>query len=152
MKKILLLILSITLFSCGASKNVRNQEKIIKGNWTLTNITYSKTGNYNVTLFKDALTGCFVGSSWKFVPNNNSGIYTINDTNCNSGEREFVFDIQEVDEISGYYDFLLKPDNNENNIGFRLKLTQLTETKMQWQQALTIDGQPFLINMNFIKQ
>ena len=152
MKKILLLILSITLFSCGASKNVRNQEKIIKGNWTLTNITYSKTGNYNVTLFKDALTGCFVGSSWKFVPNNNSGIYTINDTNCNSGEREFVFDIQEVDEISGYYDFLLKPDNNENNIGFRLKLTQLTETTMQWQQALTIDGQPFLINMNFIKQ
>ena len=153
MKKFILVTLSIILFSCGASKNIRNQEKIIKGNWTLSKITYSKTGNYNVTLFKDALAGCFIRSGWKFVPNNNTGIYTINDTNCNSGEREFVFDIQEINEVSGYYDFLLKPDNNnENNIGFRVELKELTETTMQWQQALTIDGEPFLINMDFIKQ
>lgn len=152
MKKIILLAISIIFFSCGASKNVRNQEKTIKGNWTLTKITYSKTGNYNVTLFKDALAGCFIGSSWKFVPNNNTGVYTINDNNCNAGERNFVFVIEEVNDISGYYDFLLKPDNNENNIGFRVSLKELNETFMLWQQNLIIDGEPFLINMNFTKQ
>lgn len=153
MKKFIFITFSIILFSCGASKNVRNQEKVIKGNWTLTKITYSKTGSYNVTLFKDATANCFIGSSWKFVPNNNTGVYTINDTSCNAGERDFVFVIQEIDEVSGYYDFLLKPDNNnENNIGFRVKLKELTETTMRWQQSLTINGEPFLINMDFMKQ
>lgn len=154
MKKLFLLSISISFlfFSCATYKNVKQQEKIIKGNWTLTKITYSKTGKYNVTLFKDALAGCFIGSNWKFVPNNNTGVYSINDINCNSGERNFVFVIQEIDTASGYYDFLLKPDNNENNVGFRVSLKELNETFMQWQQNLIIDGEPFLINLNFIKK
>lgn len=152
MKKLIPIFLSLfVLCACGTSKNVRNQQKIIKGNWTLSKITYSKTGNYNVTLFKDANAGCFVGSSWKFVPNNNTGTYTLSDPNCNTGERDFIFVIQEIDEVSGYFDFLLKPKNNENNIGFRLSLKELTETNMMWQQNLVIDGEPFLINMNFTK-
>lgn len=145
-------MMAITMFSCGASKNVRVKEKTIKGNWVLKNIVYSKTGDYNVTLFNDVSKDCLEGSAWKFVPNNNSGIYTINNLNCNSGEREFIFIIQEINEDSGYYDFLLKPKNNENKIGFRVELSQLSETKMQWQQNLTVNGTPFIINMNFIKQ
>ena len=60
MKKTLLLMLSILLFSCGASKNVRTQQKIIEGSWQLTSIDYSKTGDYNVTLFNDATTACLI--------------------------------------------------------------------------------------------
>ncbi len=145
-------MVSLIMFSCGASKNVRSKEKTIKGNWILNKITYSKTGSYNVTMFNDATKECLEGSSWKFVPNNNTGVYSINKGNCVSGNREFVFVIQEINETSGYYDFLLKPKNNENNIGFRVELSQLSETSMQWQQNLTVDGVPFIINMNFIKQ
>ena len=149
----MLLLFVATLFSCGASKNVRSKEKTIKGNWNLTNITYSKTGSYNVTLFDDASKSCFEGSSWKFVPNNNSGTYIINKNTCATGERDFSFVIQEVDENSGYYDFLLKPkNNNDNNRGYRLSLKNLTENTMLLQQNLTIDGSSFIINMNFIKQ
>jgi len=153
MKKILTLFLSVLLFSCGASKNVRLKEKTLKGNWTLTNIAYSKTGDYNVTLFKDASKECFEGSSWKFVPNNNTGTYTIEQTGCLNGPRDFVFVIEEVDEVTGYYDFLLKPKkNNEANIGYRIELVELNETTMLWQQNIMVNGTPFLINMNFTKQ
>lgn len=152
MKKTLLLMLSILLFSCGASKNVRTQQKIIEGSWQLTSIDYSKTGDYNVTLFNDATTACLIGSSWDFVPNNNTGTYTISKPNCKEGTRDFVFVIEEINENTGYFDFLLKPKNNENNIGFRLNLNQLTENTMVWQQSLMVNGSPFLINMNFTKQ
>jgi hypothetical protein len=103
-------------------------------------------------MFKDAPKECFEGSSWKFVPNNNSGTYAINSTNCVSGERDFIFVIQEIEAASGYYDFLLKPKNNENKEGFRLQLTELSETAMQWKQYLNVDGTQFIINMNFTKQ
>lgn len=145
-------MLSIVLFSCGASKNVRTQQKVIKGNWELTDIVYSKTGEYNVTLFNDAKKECLEGSSWKFVPNNNTGTYTISDSNCIEGAREFVFVIEETDVNTGYYDFLLKPKNDENNIGFRLDLIQLTDYTMVWQQNIMVNGSPFLIKMNFTKQ
>ena len=71
---------------------------------------------------------------------------------CIAGDRDFIFVIQEIDQASGFYDFLLKPKNNQNNIGFRIDLSQLSESNMKWQQNLMIDGTPFIINMNFIKQ
>ncbi len=148
----MLLVFVATLFSCGASKTIKSKEKTIKGNWVLNTITYSKTGDYNVTMFDDTTKECLEGSEWKFVPNNNSGVYAITGANCISGEREFIFVIQEIDEISGYYDFLLKPKNNESNIGFRVDLSELTASTMRWQQNLTVNGTPFIINMDFIKQ
>lgn len=152
MKKLIMLIFVATLFSCGASKTVRTKEKTIKGNWVLNKITYSKTGDYNVTLFNDTTKECLEGSTWKFVPNNNSGTYAVNGVNCIAGDRDFIFVIQEINEASGYYDFLLKPKNNESNLGYRVELTQLDAYSMKWQQNLNVNGTPFIINMNFTKQ
>ena len=156
MKKLFLFTFTICLLSCGASKTVRQSKKVIKGDWTLNSITYNQSGTFNVSLFGDASKACFEGSSWQFIPNNNTGIYTINDSNCSTGERHFIFTIQEVDPETGLYDFLLKPTNEKkksetNNSGFRLKLSQLTDTNMQWQQTVSLDGSPFTINMNFTK-
>ena len=155
MKHILIALIATVMFSCGTSKTIRVSKKIIKGNWTLNNISYSKTGAYNVTLLNDAPKGCFEGSNWQFIPNNNTGIYTITKNNCTVGGRYFNFVIQEVNETTGLYDFLLKPTDNkgrsETNSGFRLNLTSLSETSMQWQQTVYADGVAFIINMNFTK-
>ncbi|MCF7559694.1 lipocalin family protein [Sabulilitoribacter multivorans] len=155
MKRIILLLITVTLMSCGASKTVRDSKKTIKGDWTLNTIDYSALGTFNVTLLNDVSKECFEGSTWKFIPNNNTGIYTINNSNCLTGERHFVFTIQEVDAQTGLYDFLLKPTNekgkSETNQGFRLKLKALSETQMQWQQTVYVDGKPFIINLNFTK-
>ena len=156
MKKLVYtLSLVLLVFSCGTSKTVRESKKAIKGEWTLSTITYSKTGKYNVTLLNDTSKDCFEGSTWQFIPNNNTGTYTINESSCSTGVRNFIFTIQEIDPQTGLYDFLLKPTNENNksetNQGFRLKLTAMSETNMQWQQTVLIDGVSFIINMNFSK-
>ena len=156
MKKVLYSIcIALIVFSCGSSKTVRDSKKVIKGEWVLSSIIYSKTGKYNVTLLNDTNKECFEGSTWQFIPNNNTGTYNINESSCSTGVRNFVFTIQEIDPKTGLYDFLLKPTNEKNksetNQGYRLKLTALSETNMQWQQTVSVDGIPFIINMNFSK-
>ena len=157
MKRIaVLLVLALTLASCGTSKVVRTSKKVMKGNWTLNTISYSEQGTYNVSLLDDASKACFEGSDWQFIPNNNSGIYNINDTNCSIGDRNFIFTIQEIDPTTDLYDFLLKPTDekgkSQTNYGYRMQLAQLTESTMQWQQTLNVEGKPFTITMNFTKQ
>ena len=157
MKKLALSIgIILMILSCGISKTVRDSKKVIKGEWTLSSITYSTAGKYNVTLLNDTSKDCFEGSTWQFIPNNNTGTYTINETSCSTGPRNFVFTIQEVNKETGLYDFLLKPTNekqkSDTNQGFRLSLTSLTDTIMQWQQTVSVDGKPFIITMNFNKQ
>lgn len=155
MRNAIIFLFALCLVSCGTTKTVRDSKKVIKGNWTLNSIDYSETGTYNVTLFNDVSKTCLEGSTWQFIPNNNTGNYIINDISCSAGERYFVFTIQEIDETTGLYDFLIKPTSekgkSETNQGFRLKLNALSETNMQWQQTVTVDNKPFIIIMNFTK-
>ncbi|MBO6880003.1 MULTISPECIES: lipocalin family protein [Winogradskyella] len=155
MKKILILFITIGFLSCGASKTVRESKKTIKGNWTLNSISTSAIGDIKVSLLNDANKDCFEKSTWQFIPNNNTGNYTLSGTGCDQDQRYFVFTIDEIDETSGLYHFLLKPTNSkgksETNTGFRLQLTALSDTDMQWQQIANLDGKPVTITMNFKK-
>lgn len=157
MKKIIVfLVLASMVISCGTPKTVIQSNKVIKGYWSLDLISYSESGTFDVTLFNDASKKCFIGSTWQFIPNNNTGKYTISDEHCvPTGDRYFNFTIQEIDNNTGLYDFLLKPtdakQNSADNLGFRLNLTQLTETTMRWEQTVLADGKPFRIYMNFNK-
>ncbi len=154
-KTILLLMVAGFIFSCGTPKTVIQSKKVIKGNWMLDGIDLSESGTYNIQLFNDTSKECFEGSTWRFIPNNNRGIYTINNGNCPTGERYFIFTIQEMDKETGLYDFLLKPTDakykSENKVGFRVRLAQLSETNMRWEQTVQLDGKPFTIGMNFSK-
>ncbi|SRX73777.1 lipocalin family protein [Aequorivita antarctica] len=156
MKKILILaLIAATAFSCGTPKTVQESRKVIKGYWTLENITYGSSGTYNVTLFNDTSVECFEGSTWRFIPNNNTGNYTIDNSNCPTGQRDFIFTIIEIDPASGLYDFMVKPTDakgrSEDKTGFRLHLAQLNDNSMRWEQTVSLDGKPFKINMNFSK-
>ncbi|MEP2937028.1 MAG: lipocalin family protein [Gilvibacter sp.] len=154
MKKAAILLLCLSFVSCGP-KVVRESKKVIKGDWKLSDISYSQSGNFNVMLLNDASKDCFQGSTWKFIPNNNTGTYSINSSDCPTGDRYFIFTIQEIDAQTGLYDFLLKPTNakgkSETNKGFRLKLSALSDSAMQWQQTIILEGDPFTISMNFTK-
>ncbi len=151
----MLVVVAATVFACGTPKTVQESKKVIKGYWALDNISYDASGTYNITLFNDTSAECMQGSSWRFIPNNNTGNYTINNGNCPTGERNFIFTIQEIDPSTGLYDFLLKPTNekgkSETNAGFRLRLAQLSDSSMRWEQTVSVDGKPFKINMNFTK-
>ena len=156
MRKITLLFMSLVLIlACSTPKTVQQSKKVIKGYWNLDAITYNETGTFNVTMFNDTSSECLEGSSWRFIPNNNTGIYSIQNGNCPTGDRNFVFTIQEMNSETGLYDFLLKPTDakhrSDDNKGFRLRLAQLDESSMKWEQTVNLDGKPFKINMNFSK-
>jgi hypothetical protein len=156
MKKIIVVVLmACVLVSCGTSKTVRTSKKVIKGQWTLNDISYDNYGSFRITFFNDATKDCLEGSSWNFIPNNNSGNYNVLNDACETGQRNFVFTIEEVDEVTGLYDFLLKPTDSKlksaDNKGFRLKLNRLTDTEMEWIQYASIDGITITITMKFNK-
>ncbi len=156
MKKILFLaLIAATALSCGTPKTVQESKKVIKGYWTLDKVNYGSSGKFNVTLFNDTSAECFEGSTWRFIPNNNTATYTIENSNCPTGERNFIFTIVEIDPASGLYDFIIKPTNakgkSEDNSGFRVHLAQLSESSMRWEQTVSLEGEPFKINMNFSK-
>lgn len=156
MKKLIVLLLVVaTGFSCGPSKTVQQSRKVLKGYWNLDNISYDRTGTYKVTLLNDATADCFEGSTWRFIPNNNTGNYTIDNPDCSTGERNFRFSIAEVDANSGLYDFMLKPTDakgkSDDNSGVRIRLAQLDDSSMRWEQTVSMDGSPFTITMSFSK-
>lgn len=162
MKKILFFLFAIGILasSCATSgvkstKGTRKMGREIKGEWVLSSVTYDRKGKYDITLFKDTSKECFEGSSWKFVPNNNKGVYSVNKRGCAVGDRYFIFVIQQVD-ANGYYDFLLKPTNenykSEVNEGIRMNLDYISDNQMIWKQVLQVEGKPFVISMNFTKK
>lgn len=155
MKKIAIVLITFCFLACGSSKTVRQSKKVIKGDWTLTSIKSSAIGDLKITLLNDAEKACFENSTWQFIPNNNTGTYTLSGMTCGTDQRHFTFTIDEVNEDTGLYDFLLKPTNekgkSETNSGFRLELTSLSETAMQWQQVVNLEGRSITINMNFTK-
>lgn len=156
MKKMFMLALIVAIgISCAPPKVVQDSYKVMKGYWTLDEVSYDAEGTYNISLFNDETAACFEGSTWRFIPNNNTGNYTIEKPDCAIGERSFVFTIREIDKESGLYDFMLKPTiekrKSDSNVGFRLQLTQLGDYSMTWQQTVQVDGEPFTINMRFSK-
>lgn len=159
MKKIIFLLFSsILLVSCGASKVEQEARKTINGDWNLSSITFPGTSeNLDVKLFNTATAECLRNSDWNFVSNNNTGSYTITNMNCSTGTHLFIWSVNEVNAATGNYDLLLKPTNADfksttGNTGFRINLTNVSETTMVWEQTVNFEGKPFTITMNFTKK
>ena len=79
MKKLILLgVLAVLFAACKSTsatnpKVDRKSQVAIKGNWTITSVTYPGSDVIKVNSFDLADSKCFEGSSWKFVSNNDSG-------------------------------------------------------------------------------
>ncbi|GAA3511026.1 hypothetical protein GCM10022393_25920 [Aquimarina addita] len=157
MKKIMLILTAILLVSCSSSqKTIIAAKKTLKGEWLLNDISYDRVGTFDVILYNDASADCLTGGVWKFIPNNNTGMYTVNDSQCvSTGARNFRFTIPEAGQ-DGLYSFLFKPidekkKSTNNNKGYRMTLKHLDDTSMIWTQTVSLEGSPFMITMNFNK-
>ncbi|MEW7278949.1 lipocalin family protein [Aquimarina sp. 2201CG1-2-11] len=157
MKKLLIVLTVILLASCGTTqKTIISAKKTLKGEWSLDKITYDRDGIFEVNLYNDASAECFTGSTWKFIPNNNTGTYQVNQSTCvSTGARNFRFTIPKP-EADGDFSFLFKPINEKkkstnNNQGYRMALKHLDEATMTWAMTVSLEGKPFVITMNFNK-
>lgn len=152
MKKIIVIgFLALLTFSCGVSKVERNTQKMLKGNWTLTEVQLP-SALVDVELFDDVDSKCFTHSDWNFIPNNNQGAYEL--SSCSQHRQKFHWSIQEGSSSEFY--LLLKPEVDgvkarKVSTGYRLELIGLNEYEMVWEQRVSFEGRPFTIRMNFVK-
>ena len=88
MKKMIYALVLLVLFSACKSKSATNTrldnrtEVALKGNWTLTKVSYPGAEVIKITSFDLADSQCFVGSQWRFISNNNKGEFSLNNASC----------------------------------------------------------------------
>ena len=87
-KHLLLFVLAIFFVGCKPKQTVTNtkldnkSERLIKGDWQVSSVSYVGSDVFKVTSFNIADAKCFEGSQWNFVSNNNTGEMALNKSNC----------------------------------------------------------------------
>lgn len=145
MKRILLL-LSISVFMLGCkSKSVTNSkvdnktERVIKGNWSISAVNYPGSEYIKVNSFDIADSKCFIGSTWKFVSNNNKGSMALNNASCST----FVSDITWFINKEGQFVMkVLSAGEKAKKVrdGYVLNVANVTETSFQLVDKIDVGG------------
>lgn len=124
-------------------------EAMIKGNWTITAVVFSGSDYFKVTSFELADSNCFVGSTWKFVSNNNKGEMKLNAVACPSFASPITWFINKEGN------FVMKILNNEKakkvNEGYILKVANLTENSFELIDKINVAGQWKDLTYQFVK-
>lgn len=86
-KTITLMVMAILLFACKTSsvtdkKLDKSAQVAMKGNWTISSVSYPGSEYIKVNSFQLADSKCFVGSTWKFISNNNKGEMALTKSDC----------------------------------------------------------------------
>lgn len=153
MKKIIFLFLvAITLFSCKTqsvtSKKVDRKPQIaIKGNWTLSKITYPGQDYIKVDAFDLADTNCFIGSNWQFISNNNKGNFALNSTSCNAYASPITWFVNK----DGEFVMKILNDNKSRKVreGYVLRVANQTENTFELIDKADVGGKIIAINYQF---
>jgi hypothetical protein len=86
-KLILLSLFAFLILGCKSksateTKLDRTSQVAIKGNWVVSSVTYPGSEYIKVNSFQLADSQCFVGSTWKFISNNNKGDMALTKSGC----------------------------------------------------------------------
>ena len=145
MKKLILLsVFAVLLISCK-SKSVTNTkvdnktERVIKGNWQISSVDYPGSEYIKVNAFQLADAQCFVGSTWKFVSNNNKGEMALTKTSCPAFSSPITWFINKDGQ------FVLKVLNAGEKAkkvrdGYILNVANVTETSFQLLDTIDVGG------------
>ncbi len=149
MKKFLFLSLFVMALasSCG-SLDTKSQTGI-KGNWTISSVTYPGSEYIKVTSFDIADSKCLEGSSWNFVPNNNKGSISISKANCPSFTSPIVWTVTKEGA------FTLKITNGDKakrvTEGYFLQMRNQTENSFQLIDNVSVGGKNVEVTYQFSK-
>ena len=144
MKKIILIsVFSVLLLSCKsksatATKLDMKSEVAMKGNWTISSVTYPGSDVIKVTSFDLADSKCFVGSTWKFISNNNKGSFAINSPKCITYSTAITWFVNK----EGEFVFKILDDDKAKKIttGYVLRVANKTETSFQLVDKINVAG------------
>ena len=154
-KLILLLTISVFMFGCK-SQSVTNTkvdnktERVIKGNWSITSVDYPGSEYIKVNSFDIADSKCFVGSTWKFVSNNNKGNMALTNASCPT----FVSNITWFINKEGQFVMkVLSAGEKAKKVrdGYVLNVANVTETSFQLIDKIDVGGKMTNVTYQFQK-
>lgn len=144
-KSIILLLLTISFVGCKPKQTVTNtkldhkSEVAIKGDWTISSVTYPGSDYIKMTSFEIADSKCFVGSTWKFISNNNKGDMALTSTKCAAFSSPITWYINKDGN------FVMKITNGTKAKkvldGYILTITNQSETSFQLIDKTNVGGQ-----------
>lgn len=143
-KSVLLLLLTIVFVGCKPKQTVVSTkldtklEVAIKGNWTIISVTYPGSDYIKVTSFDLADSKCFIGSTWKFISNNNKGEMALNNASCTSFSSPITWYINK----DGNFVMKIINDTKAKKVveGYVLSVANQTETSFQLIDKVNVGG------------
>lgn len=141
-KSIALLLLTVFFIGCKPKEQVastaldQKMERVLKGNWSITSVKYAGSDYIKVTSFDIADSKCFVGSTWKFVSNNNKGDMALN--SCDS----FISPITWYINKDGKFVMKILNGTKAKKVeaGYILSLNYQSETTFQLIDQINVGG------------
>lgn len=156
MKKLLLLsALALFFVSCKSTSAtntaVNNKsERMMKGDWTISAVSYIGSDYIKVQSFGLADSKCFEGSTWKFISNNNKGEMALNKADCMSFSSPISWFVNKDGQ------FVLKVLNAGEKAkkvrdGYVLAVANQTETSFDLIDMVVIGGKSTNVVYKFQK-
>lgn len=147
---------SLTAASCAGVKNAQNSQSLkkeflqLKGDWQITSVDYDK--NFKVKPFDEGADAqCFVGSTWKLVPNNYTGTYSINGGgDCPSVVQPIKFEVVNGNQFQ-FKKLIAGSKAKAVTTGYALSLVGQTADTFTLEQNIPSDGENVRIVYNFSK-
>jgi len=156
MKKSLYILFLVTIFvGCKPKQTVTNtnldhkSQVAIKGDWTIVSVTYPGSEYFKITSFEIADSKCFVGSSWKFISNNNKGNMALTTTNCPAFLSPITWYINKDDNFVMKIINGIKPKKVLN--GYLLTIANQTENSFQLIDKANVGGKMVEVVFQFQK-
>jgi len=112
----------------------------IKGNWQITNVTYPGSDYIKVNSFNLADSKCFIGSTWKFISNNNKGYMSIATANCPAFSSPIVWSINK----DGMFVLKIVDAGVKSKTvtqGYLLRVANQTENSFELIDKIDVGGQ-----------
>jgi len=135
---------AVLLFSCKSTSVTNTKldnktERLIKGNYVVSSVDYPGSEYIKVNAFQLADSQCFVGSTWKFVSNNNKGEMALTKSGCPAFSSPITWFVNKDGQ------FVLKVlDAGEKakkvRDGYILNVSNATESSFQLIDKIDVGG------------
>lgn len=142
-KTLLLLLIVVSIVSCK-SKSATNTkldnktERSIKGEWTITSVSYPGSEFIKISSFDLVDSKCFIGSNWKFISNNNKGNMALSNSTCASYSSAITWYVNKDGNV--VLKFLNENKAKKVLDGYILKVSNVTENSFQFIDKVNVGG------------
>ena len=143
-----LLIATVLLAACAASKDTRKTKRAISGDWVLKTVsTEGINGKFTSKVLNEADYNCFIGSIWHFG-SNGTGSYTLDgmSKDCPSQKRAINWSLEK--DTANRVQLKRMDDNSD----YHLSVVTADKANIQLRSEMIVNGHAAAIIYNFEKK